>query len=177
MAVKQSAYEMQERAPALGDIRQFKGTLDAGALALALVVSRFNGDLTGQLVQAATGELLAMGADETRLDVFWVPGAYEIPSLIHKVARRKGHDAFIALGVIIQGETPHAQLINTQVGYSLAHIAREFGVPVIDGVVATANREQAEARCSLEGGGRGVYAARAAVEMAQLYRRVDEAKR
>jgi len=100
--------------------------------------------------------------------VVWVPGAYELPLAVQKLARGKAVHAVIALGAVIQGATPHAGLINAQVARSLAQIALETGVPVIDGVVAADSLEQAIERSGTKSGNRGWIAAQSAIEMANL---------
>ena len=158
--------------PDVGAIRQTRGEGQAAGLRFGLVVSRFNPALTGSLLKTAVQRLLAQGAREANIEVVWVPGAFEIPFVLEKLAAMRRFDALIALGCVIQGETPHAGLINTEVTHALADIARRHGLPVIDTVVATLNRAQAEARCGPEG--RGGYAAEAAIEMANLNRRLAE---
>ncbi len=158
--------------PAMGAIRQTLGSAEAGGLRFGLVVSRFNLALTRSLLQTAAARLLQRGARDGDLEVFWVPGAFEIPFVIEKLAAARRFDALIALGCVIQGETPHASLIGTEVTRALSDIGRRHGIPVIDTVVATLNPAQAEARCGPEG--RGGYAADAAIEMATLNRRLTE---
>ena len=104
--------------------------------------------------------------------IAWVPCAFEIPLVIRQWAKAGVSSTLIALCGIIQGETPHAGLIANQVTDSLARIMLEFDIPVIDGVVATENHEQAEVRCKTGEQSRGAYAARAAIEMATLLERI-----
>lgn len=156
-------------APArLGAVRQWAGDRSAAGLKFGLVVSRFNERLTRQLVESAVQALREHGAAEADIEVGWVPGAYEIPFALAQWAAKGGRDAFIALGCVIQGETPHAGLINTEVAHALAELARRHGVPVIDTVVSALTEAQAEARCRPGREGRGWYAAEAAIEMARL---------
>ena len=158
---------------ALGtSVRQFAGDLRAGGLRFGLVVSRYNEALTTQLVVAATEALQAYGAAAADLAVAWVPGAYEIPLVVETWAAQRRFDALIALGCVIQGETPHAALINMAVAHGLAEIARRHGVPVIDCVVSANTEEQAVVRCRPGREGRGGYAACAAIEAARLQQRL-----
>jgi len=149
-------------------IRQVTGSLDAGPYAFAIVVSRFNVELTSALLMASVTCLQKHGAAAERITVVWVPGAFEIPTALELLAAQGTHDALIALGAVIQGETPHAGLINTEVNRSLSEIARRHHVPVIDGVVMTHSMEQAVARCTTGEKSRGWYAAKAAIEMAHV---------
>jgi 6,7-dimethyl-8-ribityllumazine synthase len=97
-----------------------------------------------------------------------------VPYVIDRWARTRQFDALIGLGCVIQGETPHAGLINAEVARALAEIARLRDVPVIDTVVSANTPAQAEARCTDAPDGRGGYAARAAVEMARLRRALED---
>ena len=150
--------------------REYSGMLDAKGMKVALVVSRFNDFLTKQLVQGAVDCLVRHGADEKDISVVWVPGAYEIPQAAQKLAEGKRFSAVVALGAVIQGATPHAGLINTQIARALTQIALKCELPVIDGVVAADTLEQAIERCGTKGGNRGWNAAQSAIEMASLFR-------
>lgn len=165
-------------APArLGAVSQQAGDLQAAGLKFALVVSRFNEHLTRQLVETAVAALREHGAAEADLEVVWVPGAYEIPFAVDRLAATGRFHAVLALGCVIQGETPHAMLINTEVAHALAGLARRHGVPVIDTVVSANTEGQAEVRCRAGRGSRGWYAAEAAIEMARLNGRMREGGR
>jgi 6,7-dimethyl-8-ribityllumazine synthase len=148
--------------------REYSGMLDAKGLKIGLVVSRFNDFLTKQLLSGAVDCLVRHGADEAAISVVWVPGAYEIPLAVKKLAKGKEVSAVIALGAVIQGATSHAGLINTQLTRALTQISLESEVPVIDGVVSADNLEQAIERCGTKSGNRGWNAAVSAIEMADL---------
>jgi len=145
-----------------------EGNLNAAGLKFAIVVSRFNAPLTSVLCRTAIVRLRQRGVAAADIEVFQVPGAFEIPFVVEQVAARRPFDAILALGCVIQGETPHAGLINTTVAAALSEIARRHGVPVIDTVVPALNEAQAAARCTEGENGRGWYAADTAVEMARL---------
>lgn len=151
-------------------VNEVSANLIAEGLKFALVVSRFNDFLTKQLVQGAQDCILRHGASEEDITVVWVPGANEIPLAAQRVAAGGECQAVIALGAVVQGATPHAGLINTQVSRSLAAIAMEKGTPVINGVVCADNLEQAIERCGTKAGNKGWDAALAAIEMANLYK-------
>lgn len=152
--------------------QQTLGSLNAAGMRFAIVVSRFNDELTHQLANSAATCLTQNGAALEDVEIFWVPGAYEIPSVINVLASQQRFDALIALGVVVEGETPHAQMINDSTGIELLQIASRHEVPVINEIVGTRNWEQAVARCAGVEGTRGWYAAEAAVETASLLRRV-----
>ena len=142
---------------------------------IGIVVSRFNQELTGQLVSDAVLTLRGSGVSDDLLRVVWVPGAYEIPSVLEKMARTKSFAALLAFGVVIQGETPHADLIGREVAHHIIAIARNHLVPVLDGVVVAGSYELAAARSASGPESRGTYVARAALEMASVFQQLDEA--
>jgi len=104
------------------------------------------------------------------MTVVWVPGANETPMAAQKMAQSGKFDAIIALGAVIQGATPHAELINSQVSKSLAKVAMDQNVPVINGIVCAGNLEQAIERCGTKAGNKGWSASLSAIEMANLYK-------
>ena len=146
--------------------------LDAGGLRFAVVVSRFNEELTEQLSADAVQCLEEHGAKAEDVEIFQVPGAYEIPVVINELAKRGKYNALIALGVVVEGETPHAQMIGDSTGIALLDIAREHGVPVINEIVGTRNWDQAVARCTRSRTSRGWYAAEAAIETANILKTI-----
>jgi 6,7-dimethyl-8-ribityllumazine synthase len=148
--------------------KEYAGSLDAKGLKIGLVVSRFNDFLTGQLVKGALDCLVRHGASESDVALAWVPGAYDIPLAVQAMAGSGKYQAIVALGAVVQGATPHAGLINTQLTRALTQISLDKNVPVIDGVVAADSLEQAIERCGTKSGNRGWNAAQAAIEMANL---------
>ena len=152
--------------------KETSGQLNAKGLKFGIVVSRFNDLFTGQLLKGALDCLARHGADETNVEVVWVPGAYEQPLALQKLAQAKRHDALIALGTVIQGATSHAGLINAQVARALTQISLASGIPVIDGIVAADNLDQAIERCGSKAGNRGWNAAQTAIEMASLFKQL-----
>jgi len=153
-----------------------KINLDASELRVAIVVSRFNEELTSQLANDAFQCLEKNGANVPNIGTFHVPGAYEIPVIANELAKSGKFDAIIALGVVVEGETPHAQMIGDSTGIALLDIAREHGVPVINEIVGTRNWEQAVARCTSSETSRGWYAAEAAIETANILKTIRESK-
>lgn len=153
-----------------------KTELDASGLRFAIVVSRFNSELTDQLAADAFQCLEENGAKVPDIGTFQVPGAYEIPVVINELAKSGNYDALIALGVVVEGETPHAQMIGDSTGVALLDIACEHGVPVINEIVGTRNWEQAVARCTRSRTSRGWYAAEAAIETANVLKTIKGSK-
>jgi len=151
-------------------VNELSAMLDAKGLKVGLVVSRFNDMLTKQLLSGAVDCLVRHGAAEEDITVAWVPGANEVSLVADKLAAGGKLDAVVALGAVIQGATPHADLINGQVSRSLARSGMEHGIPVINGVVCASTLEQAIERSGTKAGNKGWHAAQAAIEMARLYR-------
>lgn len=154
--------------------REISGMLNAQGLKFGIAVSRFNDLFTRQLLSGALDCLARHGAAEGAVAVAWVPGALEIPLAIQKMAKSRKYDALIALGVVIQGATPHAGLINSQVTRAMTQIALQEDIPVIDGVVAADNMEQAIERAGTKAGNRGWSAALSAIEMASLLKNMKD---
>jgi len=140
------------------------------------VISRFNDLFTQQLLRGALDCFQRHGTRDNAVTIAWVPGAFEIPLAIQKLAQTKKFHALVAIGVVIQGATTHAGLINSQVTRSLTQIALQANVPVIDGVVAADNLEQAIERSGSKAGNRGWTAALSAIEMASLLKQIETEK-
>lgn len=148
--------------------------LDASALRVAIVVSRFNEELTSQLANDAFRCLKANGALDSNIGTFDVPGAYEIPVVANRLAATGQYDALIVLGVVVEGETQHAQMIIDTTGQSILDIACRHDLPVINEIVGVRSWEQAVARCASSTTSRGWYAAEAAIETANLMKSIKE---
>jgi len=152
------------------NVRELSGNLVAKGLKLAVIVSRFNDFLSKQLLSGALDSFVRHGGADKDMTVVWVPGANETPMAAQKMAKTGKFDALVVLGAVVQGATPHAELINSQVSRSLAKIAMDTNVPVINGVVCAGNLEQAIERCGTKAGNKGWQAVVAAIEMANLYK-------
>ena len=150
---------------------EINGNLSAKGMKIALVVSRFNSFLTEQLVKGAVDAFTRLGGSEKDLKLVRVPGAYELPLAAKKLAASKV-DAVVALGAVVRGATPHADLINETTARAFSEISLESGVPVVDGVVSADNLEQAVERCGTKQGNKGSSAMFAAVEMADVLKRI-----
>ena len=145
-------------------MKEIAGNLDATGLKMALVVSRFNSFFTEQLVKGAADCFVRHGGKEADLTLVRVPGANELPQVVQRLAAAGQVDAVIALGAVIQGATPHADLINGTVARALAKIALDTGVPVLNGIVCALNLEQAIERAGTKQGNKGWDATAAAIE-------------
>lgn len=154
------------------NVKEMSGNLLGKGLKIGIAVSRFNDFFTKELVGGAVDCLVRHGVADKDVTVVWVPGANELPFAVRKMILKGGYDAVIALGVVIQGATPHADLINSQVARSLSAIALETQVPVINSVVCADNLDQAIERCGTKAGNKGWNGAQAAIEMANLCRQM-----
>jgi 6,7-dimethyl-8-ribityllumazine synthase len=141
--------------------------ISAQNLPFGIVVSQYNAEFSEALADSARKELSRL-QPETPINSFSVPGAFEIPLIIQKLAQSRRYQALIALGVIIRGETAHADLIGTTVTNALSQIALEFSLPIIHEVLLVNDEEQARQRAKGGQYDRGKEAARAAVEMARI---------
>lgn len=152
--------------------RTIEGGRQARGLRFAVVASRFNEFAAGRLLSAALECLQKHGAADGDVTVVRVPGAWEIPVVARRLALSHAHDAVIALGVLIRGETLHFDLIAREVSRGLAAAAEESGVPVTFGVLAAESAEQAMERAGGRHGNRGWDAAIAAIEAAGVMRQM-----
>jgi len=154
-----------------------QGKYSASGKRFAIVVSRFNEFITGKLLDGAVDCLQRHGAEESDLEVFWVPGAFEIPYLAKKLAAAGGHHGIICLGAIIRGATPHFDYVASEVVKGIAQSALETGLPVIYGVITADTVEQAVERAGTKAGNRGFDAALAAIELVDLYGSISRRKK
>ena len=142
--------------------------LDAKGLKFAIVMSRYNDFAVARLLTGALDALVRHGAEEKDVTLVKVPGSFEIPQVVQKVAAAGKHDAVIALGVLIRGETPHFDMVASEVTRGLGHVALGTGVPVAFGIVTAESADQATDRAGGKMGNRGWDAALSAIEMARL---------
>ena len=149
-----------------------EGFITGKGLKFGIVVSRFNEFITSKLLG---GALDALHRHETRdedIDVAWVPGAYEIPVTAKKMAESGKYDAVICLGAVIRGSTSHYDYVCNEVSKGTAQVGMSTGVPTIFGVVTTENIEQAIERAGTKAGNKGTDSAMAAMEMANLMKKL-----
>ncbi|MFO1022043.1 MAG: 6,7-dimethyl-8-ribityllumazine synthase [Planctomycetales bacterium] len=148
----------------------FEGKLNAGTERFAIVVSRFNELVTQRLLEGATETFRQQGVSTDRLDVAWVPGAFEIPLIADRLARSGLYAAVCCLGAVVQGETSHHEYINHQVAARIQQVSLETGLPVLFGVLTCSSMQQALDRAGGKAGNKGSECALAAIEMVQLLR-------
>ncbi len=153
-------------------MKEIAGTLSAAGMRFGIVVSRFNSFFTEQLLRGAEDCLLRHGAAADDIVFVRVPGASEIPLAVQRLLKTGAYDAVLALGCVIQGATPHADLIEQQVARSLTQLALQYDRPVTGGLVAANSLEQAIERSGTKMGNKGWDAALAAIETASVFRQV-----
>jgi 6,7-dimethyl-8-ribityllumazine synthase len=146
------------------DVDVLEGEAGPTRRLVAVVVSKFNGDITTRLLESAFAELEAIGVARSQLTIVPVPGAFELPIAAMALAKTRRYICVIALGCVIRGETPHFDYVASEAASGLQLAGLETGIPVSFGVLTCDTREQAEARVS-----KGGDAVRAALEMADLF--------
>jgi 6,7-dimethyl-8-ribityllumazine synthase len=147
-----------------------QGRLNAEGFRFALISSRWNDFITSRLVEGALDALDRLGAAEKSVEVYKVPGSFEIPLLALKLASSGKYDAVICLGTIIRGQTPHFEYIAGEVTKGIAQAGMQTGVPVVYGIVTADTLEQAIDRAGAKQGNKGFEAAMSAVELVNLYK-------
>lgn len=150
------------------DVRVLTGRPDATGLRFGVAASRFNEAVVNLLVEGATGALVRHGALASDVDVAWVPGAFELPMAVGRMASSGRYDAVVALGAVIRGATPHFDYVAGEASRGCSAAARESGVPVAFGLLTTDTWEQAVERAGGKLGNKGAEAALAAIETANL---------
>lgn len=141
----------------------------------AIVVSRFNELVTQRLLEGARDTLLRHGVDEEAITVVWVPGSFELPVVVRRLASSGNWAAVLALGAVIQGETDHHDYINHAVAQGLMSVSENFGVPVLFGVLTCRTMEQALDRAGGKAGNKGAEAALAAIETVDVLKQIGGA--
>ena len=143
----------------------------------AVIVSRFNEAITSRLVAGARAALADAGAADADVEMFSVPGAFELPQAARSAGETGRFEAVVCLGCVVRGETPHFEYISSAVAHGLMHASGETGVPMAFGVLTTDTWEQAEVRAGEGPDNKGFEAAAAALEMAALVRTLRGAGR
>lgn len=156
-------------------MRTFEGHVTGGDIRIGIVAARFNEFIVGKLVAGALDGLKRHEVDEDRIDIAWVPGAFEIPLICQKMVKSGKYDAIIALGAVIRGSTTHYDYVCSEVSKGVANVALNADIPVMFGVLTTENIEQAIERAGSKAGNKGYDCALGALEMVNLIREIEEA--
>ena len=150
-----------------------EGELLVRDLRFCVVITRFNDFVVEPLLRGALDALKRHGAADKQIEIVRVPGAFDLPVAARKLALSRRYEALIALGAVIRGQTPHFEYVAGECASGLARIALESGVPIAFGVLTTDTMEQAVDRAGGKAGNKGADAALAALEMANLLRRLE----
>ena len=152
---------------------EFTGEPSGAGRRFAVVASRFNETITQKLVEGAVDALTRHGASFDDVDLVWVPGAWELPAAVRRLLASDRYDAIVAVGAVIRGDTPHFDYVAGEASRGLADASTEFDKPIGFGLLTCDTMEQAEARAGGAHGNKGWDAALAALEMADLFDRLD----
>ena len=156
-----------------GTHRTIEGGRSAKGLRIAIVAARFNHFVVDKLLAGAVETLNQAGISAQDLDIVRVPGAFELPLAARKLSQSRNYDAVITLGAVIRGGTPHFDYVAGECARGVSQAARDSGVPVIFGVLTCDDLEQATERSGGKHGNKGADAALAAIEMADLLRKLE----
>ncbi len=154
-------------------MNEFHGDLNGTGKRFAVVVTRFNSLITEQLVTGATDCLLRHGVVDGDIDLYRVPGAWELPSAVSRVVETGKYDGVVALGCVIRGGTPHFEYVAGEATRGLGAVARASSVPVSLGVLTTDTVDQALERAGTKAGNKGWDAALSVLEMAGLFQQME----
>lgn len=149
-----------------------EGKLIGTGLNIAIVASRFNELVTSRLIEGAKDTLMRHDVSGNSIDIYWVPGAWELPLIAKEIALTGKYDAIIALGAVIRGDTPHFDYVAAESSKGLASVGLEHRVPVLFGVLTCDTLEQALIRSGSKAGNKGSDCALGAIEMANLLKNV-----
>ncbi len=153
-------------------MKVFEGELKGEGLKFAVVVSRFNNFITERLLEGAIDCLLRHGVREEDVEVFRVPGSFEIPLLAKKLGKTGRYHGIICLGAVIRGDTPHFEYVASEVAKGIAMSSLELEIPIVFGVLTTDTIEQAVERAGTKAGNKGFEAAMTAIEMANVLKKI-----
>ncbi len=154
-------------------IKTMEGDLNVRDARYAIVASRFNEFIVESLIKASLRCLRQHGAADANIEILRVPGSFELPLVVRKVAESRKFDGIIALGAVIRGGTPHFDYIAGECVSGISAVAREQGVPVGFGILTVDTIEQAIERAGTKAGNKGEEATRAVIETVNLLRRID----
>lgn len=149
-----------------------EGKLLAEGQRIGIVAARFNEFITSKLLGGAQDAFVRHGGDATKLEVAWVPGAFEIPLVAKKMVESGKYDAVVCIGAVIRGATPHFDMVANEATKGVAHVGLQTGVPVIFGILTTDSIEQAVERAGTKAGNKGFEAMVTAIEMVNLLKQI-----
>jgi 6,7-dimethyl-8-ribityllumazine synthase len=154
-------------------IKTIEGDLNARDMRITIVAARFNDFIVESLIKGAVSCLRRHGATDSAIEIIRVPGAYEMPLAVDKVAAARRTDGIVALGAVIRGATPHFDYVSGECMRGIAASGRQHGIPIGMGVLTTESIEQAIERAGTKAGNKGEEATLAVIEMVSLLRQLD----
>jgi len=154
-------------------VETIEGALNIYDARFCIVVARFNSFIVESLLQGALDTLKRHGAQDSDITIVRVPGAFEMPLALEKVAAKAEFDAIIALGAVIRGGTPHFDYVAGECVKGMAHVTLKYGIPIAFGVLTVDTIEQAIERAGTKAGNKGAEATLSAIEMVNLLRALD----
>lgn len=149
-------------------MKTYQGKLDAKGLKIGIVISRFNQFISERLLEGALDALNKLGTEEDNISIYKVPGSFEIPMIVKKLAKAKEVDGIVSLGVLVRGDTPHFDFLSAEVTKGLAQISMEEGLPVSFGILTVDTIEQGIERAGTKAGNKGWDAVLSLVEAINL---------
>ena len=155
------------------DIRSIEGRLAAGDARIGIVVARFNSFITERLVEGAVDCIVRHGGDPANITTVRVPGSWEIPLVVKKMAGTGSYDGLVAIGAVIRGATPHFDYVAAEVSKGVAAVGLQTGIPISFGVLTTDTIEQAVERAGTKAGNKGWDAALGVLEMISLLSQIE----
>lgn len=154
--------------------KTFEGQLNARGFKFAVITSRFNHFITDRLLEGALDALERHGTEKDDIDIWKVPGSFEIPIFAKKLADSHRYHGIVCVGAVIRGATPHFDYVSAEVSKGIAQVMLDTGVPIAFGVLTTDSVEQAVERAGTKAGNKGWSAALSLIEMVNLAARLDE---
>jgi 6,7-dimethyl-8-ribityllumazine synthase len=151
-------------------MKEYIGQLVSKGLKYGIIVSRFNSFITDRLLDGAVDALSRSGVSDSEIEVYRVPGAFEIPVTAKKIIESKKYDAIICLGAVIRGETPHFDFVANEVTKGIAQLNLEYAIPISYGIITADNTDQAVERAGNKMGNKGFSAAQSAIELLNLFK-------
>ncbi len=157
----------------MNNIENIEGDLANTNGRYAIVASRFNGYIIASLIKGAVDALRRHGVNDSDIQIYHVPGALEIPLIVETLAAARSHDAIIALGAVIRGDTPHFDIVAGESARGISGSMMRHGIPVSNGILTTDTIEQAIERSGTKAGNKGAEAAAVAIEMISLLQKIS----
>ncbi len=156
----------------MAHIKTIEGKLVAQGLKITIVAARFNDIIVDRLIGGAVDYLTRHGMERENITLVRIPGAFELPVVCRKIAKKGGIDGIVALGAVIRGATPHFDFVAAEATKGLAHVSLETGLPIGFGLLTTDSVEQAVERAGSKAGNKGVDAAAALLETIRVLEQI-----